>query len=331
MAASEAELIRRYFHGLGAPRADVALGIGDDAALLQVPAGSQLVLTTDALAEGAHFLPGAAPRALGHRALAVNLSDIAAMGAEPTWMLLALILPEADEPWLAEFAGGLDALARRHGVALVGGNLCRGPLSITITLAGCVPQGQALRRDGARPGDALYVSGTLGDAAGGRELAHGGAPHPELPQPRELPEPQRQLRQRFECPQPRVALGVALRGLASACIDISDGLCVDATRLLQASGCAGQIDSARLPLSQALRQQFGARALPLALGGGEDYELLFSADAARGAAIEQLAARLGVPISRIGAVRSGAGLAVNSSNCDPAVTAAPTAFDHFSR
>ena len=312
MAASEAELIRRYFHGLGAPRADVALGIGDDAALLQVPAGSQLVLTTDALAEGAHFLPGAAPRALGHRALAVNLSDIAAMGAEPTWMLLALILPEADEPWLAEFAAGLDALARRHGVALVGGNLCRGPLSITITLAGCVPQGQALRRDGARPGDALYVSGTLGDAAGGRELAHGGAPHPQLP-------------------QPRVTLGVALRGLASACIDISDGLCVDATRLLQASGCAGQIDSARLPLSQALRQQFGARALPLALGGGEDYELLFSADAARGAAIEQLAARLGVPISRIGAVRSGAGLAVNSSNCDPAVTAAPTAFDHFSR
>lgn len=328
VAASESELIRRYFRGLGAPRADVALGIGDDAALLKVPPGSELVLTTDALAEGAHFLPGAVPRSLGHRALAVNLSDIAAMGAEPTWMLLSLILPEADESWLGEFVIGLDGLARSHDVALVGGNLCRGPLSITITLAGCVPQGQALRRDGARPGHTLYVSGTLGDAAGGRELAHGGAPDGPAPQP---PAQQRLLRQRFEYPQPRVTLGWALRGLASACIDISDGLYVDATRLLEASGCAGEIDTARLPLSDALRQQYGTRAVQLALGGGEDYELLFSAAASQSAAIEQVAERLGQRISRIGSVRTGVGLAVNSSNADSVTAASPATFDHFRR
>ncbi len=334
MTASESELIRRFFRGLGAPRADVALGIGDDAALLDVPAGSELVLTTDALAEGAHFLPGAAPRSLGHRALAVNLSDIAAMGAAPTWMLLSLILPEANESWLAEFVIGLDALARSHDVALVGGNLCRGPLSITITLAGCVPRGRALRRAGAHPGDALYVSGTLGDAAGGRELTHAGEALPQPAQPRQPSQPSAQqqlLRRRFEYPEPRIALGAALRGRASACIDVSDGLCVDATRLLEASGCGGQIDLARLPLSDALRQQYGTRALQLALGGGEDYELLFTADASQSAAIDQLAERLGLRISRIGGVRAGEGLALNSSNADPVTAAAPAAFDHFGR
>jgi thiamine-monophosphate kinase len=333
MASSESDLIEHFLRPLSSARADVVLGIGDDAALLAVPPQMQLVLTTDALVEGVHFLPGAPSRPLGHRALAVNLSDIAAMGAQPAWMLLSLILPEADEAWLGGFVSGMGALARTHNVALVGGNLSRGPLSITITLAGHVPQGAALRRDGARPGDVLYVSGTLGDAAAGRELVQGSAQaasqeasHEALRDSLSSP-----LRARFEQPQPRVALGQGLRGLASACIDLSDGLYVDATRLLQASGCGGQIDAASLPLSEPLRSYSGGRAVQLALGGGEDYELLFSASPSHAAAIEQLALRLGERVSRIGSVAAGVGLAVNSSNDDSTRSIQPVTFDHFRR
>ncbi len=342
MAASESELIERYFRPLSAARADVALGIGDDAALLTVPSGAELVLTTDALVEGVHFLPGAAARGLGHRALAVNLSDIAAMGAVPAWMLLSLILPAADEGWLGEFVAGLAPLARGYDVALVGGNLSRGPLSITITLAGHVPPGAALRRDGARAGDALYVSGTIGDAAAGRELvqglqpAHGQPPQgqPSQGQPSQgqaVRALDAQLRERFERPQPRVALGQALRGLASACIDLSDGLYADAARLLHSSGCRGQIDAAQLPLSDALRAYGGARAVDLALGGGEDYELLFSAAPAHRAAVEEAAARVGERISCVGTVSEGAGLFVNWSNGTAMTASAPAGFDHFGR
>jgi thiamine-monophosphate kinase len=339
MALSESELIERYFRPLGAARADVVLGIGDDAALLTVPPGSQLVVTTDALVEGVHFLPGASARALGHRALAVNLSDIAAMGAAPAWMLLSLILPEANEGWLGQFVIGLAALARREGVALVGGNLSRGPLSITITLLGQVPPGAALRRDGARPGDLLYVSGTLGDAAAGRELVQGQGHGQEQGQEQGQERRQEQaarpeyapLRERFESPQPRVALGQALRGLASACIDLSDGLYVDAARLLHSSGCGGQIDATCLPLSNALRAYGGARAPQLALGGGEDYELLFSAAAAHATAIEQAATGLGERITRIGTVSEGTGLGVNWSNDATMTAAIPAGFDHFGR
>lgn len=315
MALSESELIRDYLRDLGASRDDVVLGIGDDAALLAVPSGDELVLTTDALVETVHFLPGAAPRSLGHRALAVNLSDIAAMGATPTWMLLSLVLPAAEQSWLREFCAGLAALARLHRVALVGGNLSRGPLSITIELAGTVPRGQALRRAGAAPGDALYVSGTLGDAAAGRTGGGESA----------------QLRQRFEYPSPRVALGQALRGLASACIDVSDGLYVDAARLLEASGCAAQIDAACVPLSEALRRSRAHDALELALSGGEDYELCFSAAPARAAAIEQAARRLGERVSRIGTLHAGSGLVVKSLNADEPMQVPDAGFDHFRR
>ena len=170
MPASEADLIERYLRRAGAARPDVILGIGDDAALMRAPAHQELVVTTDALIEGAHFLPGASAHSLGHRALAINLSDLAAMGAEPAWALASLVLPEADEAWLQQFALGFGALARAHDVALVGGNLSRGPLSITVQLTGFVPPGTALRRSGGRPGDWLFVSGTLGDARAGRLL-----------------------------------------------------------------------------------------------------------------------------------------------------------------
>jgi len=323
MRISESELIERYFIGRGAARAgDVRIGIGDDAAVVAVPRGCELVLTTDVQVEGVHFLKSAPPRALGHRALAVNLSDIAAMGGEPSWMLLSLVLPDARERWLREFSRALGALATRAGVALVGGNLSRGPLSITIALVGLVPAGKALRRDGARAGDDLYVSGTLGDAAGGLELLRrrGGISTAAA----------RYLRRRFEYPQARVALGQALRGIASACIDVSDGLYVDASRLLSASECSATLELEALPVSAPLRQLCGSRALTLALSGGEDYELCFTAPDRQRAALARLARRLRLPIARIGTVRRGAGgLQLRGLDGKSVTQFSALAFDHF--
>jgi len=333
VAASESELIDRFFRKLGARRADVVLGIGDDAALLTVAADCELVLTTDALVQEVHFLPGAPARSLGHRALAVNLSDIAAMGASPSWMLLSLQLPQADEPWLEGFCAGMAALAQEHQVALVGGNLSRGALAITVELAGQVPRGQGLRRDGARPGDWLYVSGTPGDAAAGRERLHD---HPSTSDPAAVV-----LVRRFQFPQPRVALGQALRGLASACIDVSDGLYVDATRLLQASGCTAAIEIERLPVSAELTRIAATEAPRLALYGGEDYELCFTAAPERAAAVAAAAMRAGERVSCIGVLDGDdahvpgpahaplPALRLKSSNADAVM---PTAsFDHFRR
>jgi thiamine-monophosphate kinase len=319
VAASESQIIERYFRELGARREDTVLGIGDDAALLRVPGDCELVLTTDALVEGVHFLPGAPAGALGHRALAVNLSDIAAMGASPSWALLSLNLPAAEDTWLREFAAGFGALARSHDVALVGGNLSRGALSITVELAGLVPAGQALRRDGARPGDELYLSGSVGDAAGGLKLLQGEASAPAAEAA--------YLQHRFEYPTPRVALGAALRGIASACIDVSDGVYIDATRLLAASGCAARIELERLPLSAPLRCALGGEAWRTALWGGEDYELCFTAAPAQAGAVAAAAARTGQAVTRIGALCPGAGLTLTAAGS--VMQFSPSAFDHF--
>ena len=322
MGRSEAQLIERYFVRLGAARADVRLGIGDDAALLAVAPGRELVLTTDVQVEGVHFLRTASARSIGYRSLAVNLSDIAAMGASPSWMLLSLVLPQVQERWLREFSGALASLAARERVALVGGNLSRGPLSITITLAGLVPARRALRRAGARPDDDLYVSGTLGDAAGGLELLRGRA--------RRRSAAGRYLQRRFEYPEARVALGQALRGLASACIDISDGLYVDALRLLRASHCSATLELSALPLSAPLRALFAERAVTLALTGGEDYELCFTAPARHRGALKRLSGRLRVPITRIGCVRRGrGGLQLRGLGGNSVTQFSALAFDHF--
>lgn len=319
VAALESQLIERFFCRLGAVRSDVVLGIGDDAALVRVPENTELVLTTDVLVEGVHFLPGAPAHSLGHRALAVNLSDIAAMGATPAWALLALNLPQADEDWLQLFAAGFGTLARRHEVALVGGNLSRGPLSIAVQLAGVVPRGSALRRDGAHRGEALFVSGSPGDAAAGlkhlRGQLPGSAPAAAY------------LQRRFEYPEPRLELGLGLRGLASACIDVSDGLYADAQQLLLASGCGASIDIERLPVSWALREALGDSAWQQVLGGAEDYELCFSAPAAHVAAIEALAARSSTAVSRIGTLVAGAGIELKSNNT--VMQFSPLGFDHF--
>jgi thiamine-monophosphate kinase len=294
----EATIIDTFFRHLGAVRTDVLLGIGDDAALLRAPPGFDLALTTDSLVEQVHFLPGSPPRSIGHRALAVNLSDLAAMGADPAWALLSLTLPDADVDWLGEFAAGFGRLAREHAVALVGGNLSRGPLNVTVQLAGFVPAASALRRDGGNAGDDVWVSGTLGDAAHARTPAGAGNANP-LSQA---------LRSRFEFPTPRVALGQALRGVATACIDLSDGLLADLPRLAAASGCGAVLELGDLPVSDALRAVAGEQAWQLALSGGEDYELCFTAPPAQAATVAALAGRCEVPLTRCGRLQAAGGL-----------------------
>ncbi|MGH8401471.1 MAG: thiamine-phosphate kinase, partial [Gammaproteobacteria bacterium] len=262
----EFALIRHYFTGGGTMRDDIVLGIGDDGAVLRVPEGQELVVSTDSLVSGLHFPVALDPEAVGYRALAVNLSDLAAMGAEPAWALLALTFPEVDEAWLEKFSRGFFSLAGKHSVALVGGNVARGPLNITITAHGLIPTGQALMRKGARPGDAVCVTGHLGDAAAGLELLQTGQADVDDVCVR-----------RFCFPEPRVAAGIALRGIASAMIDVSDGLLADLSHLLETGGIGATVELARLPLSKRIVEMHAIEAARrLALTGGDDYELCFT-------------------------------------------------------
>lgn len=266
VALGEFELIRRYFARPVVSRQDVSLGIGDDCALLLVPAGYELAASIDTLVAGVHFAPGVRPRDLGYKVLAVNLSDLAAMGAEPAWATLALTLPGADEEWLAEFAAGLFQLAERHGVQLVGGDTTRGPLSVTVQIHGFVPAGQALRRSGARAGDRVYVSGELGAAALALRRRQAAADDCAAA-----------IIARLDRPQARILEGRALRGIATAAIDVSDGLAADLGHILEASGVGATIHLEDLPMCQAVAAQVatdGDWSLPL--GGGEDYELCFT-------------------------------------------------------
>ncbi|TLY81931.1 MAG: thiamine-phosphate kinase [Gammaproteobacteria bacterium] len=303
MPLTEFELIERYFRDCGAARSDVIAGIGDDAALVAVPPDTELVVATDTLVAGVHFPPGSPAASIGHRALAVNLSDLAAMGARAAWALLALTIPRAEEAWLAEFAAGLAALARAHGVALVGGDTTRGPLTVTVQLLGTVPPGAALRRCGGRAGDALFVSGTPGDAAAGLALEE----RRLAAEPLALA----YLRERFLRPTPRMALGERLRGHASACIDVSDGLLGDAGKLAQASQTGVEISFAAVPVSEPLVRAVGEeQARTLALTGGDDYELLFAVHPEKVSAMlaELPPQRWGY--TRIGALRAAPGAEV---------------------
>jgi thiamine-monophosphate kinase len=269
MPLSEFTLIDRYFRNCGVRRADVRLGVGDDAALLDSPTGCDLVAAIDTLVDGVHFPRGCPAASVGHRVLAVNLSDLAAMGARPAWALLALTLPNVDEVWLAEFAAGFSDLARAHDVALVGGDTTSGPLCATVQILGHVPRSQALLRSGARPGDMVFVSGTPGDAAAGLAVEQG-----RLTASVDVGG---YLRKRFLYPSPRMALGMCLRGFASACIDVSDGLLGDVCKLAAASGCGVELTYRDLPISEALVEAVGdTRARELALTGGDDYELCFT-------------------------------------------------------
>ncbi len=340
-AMGEFDLIARYFTR---PTPKAVLGVGDDCALLQPAPGMQLAVSTDMLVAGRHFFPDVNPRTLGHKALAVNLSDLAACGARPLAFTLALSLPEADPTWLGPFSEGLLALADAHGCELVGGDTTRGPLNICITVFGEVPPGHALLRSGAQVGDDIYVSGTLGDARLALEV---------LQSQRTLPaEVFAQARQRLEQPTPRVALGMALRGIASSAADVSDGLLGDLGHILQRSGVGATIDTenamyliAACAHSTGASGQFGTQntladplpvetnisptdALRCVLSGGDDYELVFTAPPTHRAAVQAAGKACAVPVTRIGQIEAAAGLRLQDAHGLP-VDAVFTSFDHF--
>lgn len=315
---SEFDLIRRYFTR-ATPGTE--LGVGDDAALLRTAPGMELAVSTDMLVCGTHFLPDADPLLLGHKALAVNLSDMAAMGAAPRWALLSLSLPQADEAWLRQFSAGLFALAEQYGVELVGGDTTRGPLNLCLTIMGEVPQGAALRRSGAQPGDEVWVSGTLGDAA--LALA-------QLKGEVQLPAADfAACAQKLHRPEPRIALGLALRGIASSAIDVSDGLLADLGHILECSAAGAELQFGALPVSAALRahlpQPLGRHCV---LAGGDDYELCFTVPAVRRDEVQGISRRLGLPLARIGTIVSGSGCTVHAED-GGIITIGESGYDHF--
>ncbi|OGA20926.1 MAG: thiamine-phosphate kinase [Betaproteobacteria bacterium RIFCSPLOWO2_02_FULL_67_26] len=319
-ALSEFEIIRRYFtrraHG-------AVLGVGDDAAIVRARRGWELVVTTDMLVAGRHFRADADPEKLGHKALAVNLSDLAAMGATPRWATLALALPRADARWLAAFSRGFMRLARRHGVDLIGGDTTRGPLNITVQAMGEVPAGAALRRDGARVGDDIWVSGALGDAAlalSARRLS--------------LTRGERaRAGERLDVPTPRIALGEGLRGVARSAIDVSDGLIADLGHICERSRVASVVDLNRIPASAVVKRHLQrAAARQALLAGGDDYELVFTAGRARRAAIRRLSRRLRLKLTLIGSITRRRGSGTPVTVLDPAgrpIVTGRKGYEHF--
>jgi len=322
----EFDLIQRYFTRT-TPSA--VLGVGDDAALLSVGSGMELAVSTDMLVSGIHFLPDADPFLLGHKTLAVNLSDLAAMGARARWATLSLALPEVDESWLTKFSQGFFALAEQHGLELVGGDTTHGPLNLCVTIMGEVPQGKALRRSGAQPSDDIWVSGRLGDAA--LALAH-------LLGKLQLSEQDFSLcASSLHQPIPRLALGQALRGMAHSAIDISDGLLGDLGHILHSSNVAAEIQFDALPVSNILRTLCGNDTLNgggagllqhCILSGGDDYELCFSASVDQRSALVELSAEIDLPLTRIGVIVAGSGCIVYAADGSK-IYLKESAYDHF--
>lgn len=305
--AGEFELIERIRQRV-TYRHDVLLGIGDDAAVLRPPPGQLLAVSADTLNAGVHFLHGTAASDIGWKALAVNLSDLAAMGAAPAWCMLSLSLPASDADWVDAFLDGFLALAAQHEVALVGGDTTRGPLSVSVTVIGTLPVGQGLQRDSAQAGDDIWVTGTLGDAAAGLALLTGHSPTDQSSCSIDEPA-QTRLQQRLHRPSPRIAAGLALRGLAHACIDVSDGLFADLGHVLQASGKGACVELSALPTSSAL-QQFAEQEQrwPLQAAGGDDYELCFTAPPANADAIRLAMQSCDTLAARIGRICAAPGL-----------------------
>jgi thiamine-monophosphate kinase len=318
---SEFDLIKRYFaqHSTTDPR--IALGIGDDCALLNPSPGMQLAISTDMLVSGRHFFADADPAMLGHKCLAVNLSDLAAMGATPIAFTLALSLPEANPVWLEGFSQGLLALADQHHCSLIGGDTTKGPLNICITVFGELPPGSALRRDAAQVGDDIWVSGTLGDA----RLALA-AYRKEI---KLIPDDHRLAAQRMHQPMPRIALGIALRGIANAALDISDGLIGDLGHILERSRVGASLHIDSLPAGPILSQQPLAKRREFTLAGGDDYELCFTVPMAQRAAVIAAGLASNTTVTRIGCIQQEQGLRL-LDDFGQAVTLELTSFDHFS-
>lgn len=317
---TEFDLIRRFFAAQPINRADVVVGVGDDAAVIACPSGQQLVVTTDTLVEGVHFFPNSDPVALGHKALAVNLSDLAAMGAAPVCFTLALALPHADDKWLELLCEGMFGLARRYDVQLVGGDTVRGPLALTITAHGRVPADQALLRSGARPGDRIYVTGELGDAGIALREAQGTL---RLSQTDSAI-----VTEHLERPMPRVAAGLALRGIATSAIDISDGLIGDLGHILDRSGVGAQVALDRLPVSNVYRSLLPQVGWDVALANGDDYELCFTVPPANLAALQRVVDALDCPVAHIGDIVVAPGLRIVDAAGRPYRPHAK-AHDHF--
>lgn len=294
---AEFELIGRYFAALPKHSAGVSLGIGDDCALLDVPVGQHLAVSIDTLVEGVHFLPTIAAEELALRAVSACVSDLAAMGASPAWLTLALTLPESDPDWLQPFSQGLGRSMQQYGLSLVGGDTSRGHRTLSLQVHGLVPKGQALTRRGAMPGDGIWVSGTLGDAMAG------------LDQLQQAVDPDPYLLQRFYRPTARIELGQALRGIASSALDISDGLLADLSHLLKADQLGALIELDQIPLSEAMLSHYGlAQALDWALGGGEDFELCFTLPPQHEANLAERLKQLDVNCRRVGRITVEPGL-----------------------
>ena len=322
---TEFDLIARYFIR---PAKRAALGVGDDCALINPAPGMQLAISSDMLVEGRHFFHDVSPYSLGHKALAVNLSDLAACGATPVAFTLALALPSIDEVWLQEFSRGLWALAGVHGCELIGGDTTQGPLNICITVFGEVPRGRALLRSGARVGDDIYVSGKLGDARLALEALQG-----KIELPADL---LAAARQRLEQPTPRVALGMALRGIATSAIDISDGLAGDLCHILKASGVGARVDTevtinliaARAYINWAKATFDTQKQLEMVFSGGDDYELAFTAPPTARGAVQDASSTSQTPVTRIGVIESQPGLRMVDGHGQP-VDMQFASFDHF--
>jgi thiamine-monophosphate kinase len=317
----EFALIARHFAPLAG---DGALGLTDDAALLDPPPGRSLVLAADAMVAGVHFLPDDPPETIGRKLLRTNLSDLAAMGADPLGYLLTAALPKGTpDAWLAGFSAGLSADQAAFGVRLLGGDTVStpGPLCLSLTILGLVPPGRALLRSGARPGDSLWVSGTIGDAALGLRVGQG----------LRRPDPDGHLLRRYRLPEPRLALGVALRGVASAAMDVSDGLLQDCAHLCRLAGAGAEIAAAAIPLSPAARAALAAdpALLPMLAGGGDDYELLFAAPPGAEASVAAASAAAGIPVARIGRFTDGPVAVTLRDESGRDVTPAVTGWSHI--
>jgi len=339
MSQSEFAIIEKYFRdsGLCFESQGIDLAIGDDCALVSLDENEQLAMSMDLLQEGVHFPVEAVPELLGQRALAVNLSDLAAIGAEPMCFTLGLSMPEADETWLEAFSAGLLKMAERFNCPLIGGDLIRGTLQMAIQVQGRVPRGEALLRSNARPGDLVYVTGTLGDAAAALalfkrlDIAKEEAESDSTFVKNKLPARHRDhLINAFYCPEPRVAVGSAIRGLASAAIDISDGLLSDLGHIVTASGVGAELDVAQLPLSETMQEcVVEEQRSELALSGGDDYELCFTVPPVHCQAVEEAVAALEVPLTRVGEIVTGEGVQCLDNFGEPMILRR-TGYSHFS-
>lgn len=322
MPISEFSIIEEYFLKGNQARNDVLLGIGDDAAITNVPPGSQLVTSVDTLVEGSHFTSQSLPFDVGYKSAAVNLSDLAAMGAEPCWASLALTLPEVNKEWLAAFSEGLFAMLNQYEVQLIGGDTTRGPLSITVQVFGSVTDGKALRRSNARSGDLIYTTGTLGDAGLGLQVTQGRC--------RLSSEHKEQVLAKLNCPVPRVKQGMVLRNYATAAIDVSDGLLADLSHILESSHVGAKLMPENLPLSAAVKSTHPeSNGWVLPLSAGEDYELCFTVAKENCAAMEAAVELLDCQVSCIGEIMPGSGLHCILSNGEE-IFPEHSGYDHFS-